>query len=184
MIRAALLAATAALVAFTGTLVRLTHSFYQFEGQNSFVEINCGILSASSNGYGSATGLGACEALVEKINTDDSAVYIVVDSSAADRASSLDLAAGVAAGLVVLAALFDAAAEFAPVFTSLALQAYAAAAAAALAMLNYAAHLSRSLDSAPDPGADSSASVSFGIFVLAALPIFALIKPATEALQR
>jgi hypothetical protein len=182
MLQAALLAGAAVLVSLVGPIVTLTHSFTQYGDEHGYVEVSCMIMGATSNGHGSADGVGGCEQLIEDINTDDSAVYIVIDTSAADKAVSLDIAAAAAAGLIVLAAALEAAGGWSEVAARLSVQAYAAAAAASLATLNYAAQLARALDAAPDPGAESTATVGFGVYVLAALPVVGMMHAATEAL--
>lgn len=184
MLQAALLAGAAVLVALVGPIVTLTHSFTQYGDEHGFVEVVCTIWGASSNGHGSASGVGGCEELIKDINTDDSAVYIVIDTTAADKAVNLDIAAAAVAGLVVLAAALEVVGGWSDVASRLSVQAYAAAAAASLAMLNYAAQLARALDAAPDPGAESSAAVGFGVYVLASLPIVGMVHAATEALLR
>jgi len=184
MFQPALLAGLAVIAGYAGPTVTLRHEFTQYGHEHGLLEVSCGALWATSNGHGEAMGIGACEKLLTAINTDDTAVYVVINTNVADSAAGLDIAATAAITLIVAAAVSAISGTWFAPGRQIAPQTYALAAVAALVMLNYASALVGEATSAPDPYAITDVNVGFGAAIIAATPLLGLVACITSSSEQ
>jgi len=174
--------AVAVLVVITTLLTPMLRVAHTWHGaathENVALQLDCYLLRAETNGYGKVSGPLACAELIDQINHDDSAAYLVVADDVGAETGWIEISAAWTAALTLLSAVLGAAAialpSARPPLRRFSIQAAMLAAGGGIVMLNTVHRLLRAVERPHDLNGASFGEVGAGVYVTVALPLVLL----------
>jgi len=174
--------AVAVLVVITTLLTPLVRVAHSWRGaaahEDVALQLDCYVLRAETNGHGKVSGALACAELVDQINHDDGAAYLVVSDDVGAEAGWVEASAVWTATFTLLAALLGIAAgtipSARPPLRRFSIQAAILGAAGGVVMLNAVQRLLRAVERPHDLNGATFGEVGVGVYVTVACPLVLL----------